>query len=511
MRMSFRYQFRWSLRIAFILWSAAACWGCMSCSHTVPEEVGAVTRFDRLPELYPDYRGVTVPPNIAPLHFSVKEEQGDYRLVIEGSDGGRILLRERGGVHRPAARKWTGLLDRNREKALTVTLYRKEKGQWISYRPFQIFVAPDPIDPYLVYRLIPPGYETWSSMGLYQRDLTSFRETPLIENRNAEENCVNCHSFNMGNPEEMLFHIRGSMGGTVIRKGNSVQKVNLKREETLSAGVYPAWHPSGDFIAFSTNRIEQYFHAAPERSIEVLDRQSDLILYQTESGVVTQVPGTAGDRYMETYPCWSPDGRWLYFSRSSAKAETPFDSIRYDLYRQSFDPGSATFGDEAELVFSATSLGRSASFPRISPDGRYLLCTVHDYGTFPIWHAEADLCLIDLSDRSWVIPETLNSDDTESFHSWSANSRWVVVSSRRDDGRYTRPYLCYFDREGAFSKPFLLPQRDPEAYRTTIYAYNRPELISGDIGISPRKWIRLARQKNQQFNNQQQTNQHTIP
>jgi hypothetical protein len=285
----------------------------------------------------------------------------------------------------------------------------------------------------------------------------------------------------------------------MIRKENTIQKVDLKRDETLSAGVYPSWHPSGDYIAFSTNRIEQYFHADPRRSIEVLDRQSDLILYQTESGIVTEVPGTGDDRYMETYPCWSPDGRWLYFSRSAAGADTPFDSIRYDLCRLSFDPGSGKFGSDPETIFNATTLGRSASFPRISPDGQYLLCTLHDYGTFPIWHREADLCLIDLTDRSWTLPEGINSDDTESFHSWSGNSRWVVVSSRRDDGRYTRPYIGYLDRDGTFQKPFLLPQRDPETYRKTIYAFNRPELVSGKIDIPPRKWIRLARKPQQKI------------
>lgn len=471
---------------------------CISCSRGVPSDQEGVTNLDRIPEIFPDYAGVTVPPNIAPLHFSIAEEPGDYRVVIEEKQGERLALKERDGVFLLNAGKWASLLDRNRNHALKIRVYKKEKDRWLSFRPFRIHVAAEPIDPYLVYRLIPPGYETWSSMGLYQRDLTSFREVPLIENRNVEENCVNCHSFNQGNPEEMLFHIRGSVGGTMIRKGNSIQKVDLKREETLSAGVYPSWHPSGDYIAFSTNRIEQYFHADPQRSIEVLDRQSDLIVYHTGSGEVTQVPGTGNDRYMETYPCWSPDGRWLYFSRSAAGADTPFDSIRYDLYRLSFDPESSKFGDSPELIFSATSLGRSASFPRISPDGHYLLCTVHAYGTFPIWHKDADLCLIELASGSWTLPDGINSGDAESFHSWSTNSRWVVFSSRRDDGRYTRPYICYLSGDGKFQKPFLLPQRDPEAYQTMITAYNRPELISRDIGISPRKWIRLARRQNQE-------------
>jgi Tol biopolymer transport system component len=329
-------------------------------------------------------------------------------------------------------------------------------------------------------------------MGLYQRDLTSFREKPVIRNQHVEENCVNCHSFGGGDSENFLFHIRGSVGGTMIKKGDEIYKVNLKSEETLSAGVYPAWHPSGDYIAFSTNKIEQYFHAGPGNAIEVVDRQSDLVLYHTETNKISHVPGTKGEEHMETYPCWSPDGTSLYFSRSDADANTPFDSIRYDIYRISFQPENETFG-RAEPVFLASERGLSASFPRISPDGRYLLCTVHNFGTFPIWHREADLCLIDLQSGIATISPEVNSNDTESFHSWSKNSRWIVFSSRRDDGQYTKPYLCYLSESGKFHKPFLLPQRSPEYYLSLMYSFNRPELINSSIEVNPRRWIRVAR------------------
>ena len=124
---------------------------------------------------------------------------------------------------------------------------------------------------------------------------------------------------------------------------------------------------------------------SPEKSIEVLDRQSDLILYEVSSKEIIHVPGTRGDKYMETYPIWSPEGNYLFFSRSDADAQTPFDSIRYDIYRISFNPESKEFG-EAELVYPASEQGQSASFPRVSPEGQYLLFTIHDYGTFPIWH-----------------------------------------------------------------------------------------------------------------------------
>lgn len=192
---------------------------------------------------------------------------------------------------------------------------------------------------------------------------------------------------------------------------------------------------------------------------------------------------------METFPCWSPEGEFLYFSRTIADATTPFDSIRYDLYRIAFDPELEQFG-EVEALFIASDQEQSASFPRISPDGKYLLCTLHDYGTFPIWHKEADLSLINLSTGEAMVQEEVNSEDTDSYHTWAQNSRWIVFSSRRGDGRYTKLFISYLNQAGQFQKAFLLPQKDPGMYNSFFYSYNRPELITGSIEVNPRSWIR---------------------
>jgi Tol biopolymer transport system component len=465
-----------------------------NCDRTALPGNGKTGTIERAPVIFPDYTEITIPMNIAPLNFEVKEEGDRFTAHLEGENGTTMNVKAKQQQFRIPPKKWSGFLEANQGSQFKVTIYKEENKHWEDYEPFVIQVASELIDPYLVYRLIPPGYETWSSMGLYERDLSSFRERPVIENGNIEDNCVNCHSFNNGSSEQMLFHVRGSLGGTMIKRGDEIEKVNLKRKETLSAGVYPSWHPSGNYIAFSTNRIEQYFHAQPEKAIEVLDRQSDLILYNTNSKQVTHVLGTEGDEHMETYPSWSPDGRMLYFSRTDADASAPFDSIRYDIYRIAFDPVNGTFG-ETEPVLLASELGKSASFPRISPDGSYLLCTLHDYGTFPIWHKEADLCLVDLLTGKSEVPEKVNSEDTDSYHTWAQSNRWIVFSSRRYDGRYTKLYISYLDKEGQFQKAFLLPQRNPASNDSFFYSYNRPELITGRIQTHPRRWIRILRGK----------------
>ena len=77
--------------------------------------------------------------------------------------------------------------------------------------------------------------------------------------------------------------------------------------------------------------------------------------------------------------------------------------------------------------------------------------------------------------------DEVNSDDVESYHSWSSNSRWLVFSSRRIDGLYTRPYLVHIDENGKTGKPFVLPQEDPDFYSRFMFSYNIPEFVKGKV------------------------------
>ena len=132
---------------------------------------------------------------------------------------------------------------------------------------------------------------------------------------------------------------------------------------------------------------------------------------------------------------------------------------------------------------NAVKMGKSISFPRPSYDGRYIMFTLSDYGNFSIWHKEADLWLLDLKNGNVIRPlSEVNSDNTESFHNWSSESHWFVFSSRRDDGLYTRLYLACIDNKGKISKPFMLPQENPEEYYTnSVYSYNTPDFASKPV------------------------------
>ncbi|MCC8198068.1 MAG: hypothetical protein LIP06_05680 [Tannerellaceae bacterium] len=155
-----------------------------------------------------------------------------------------------------------------------------------------------------------------------------------------------------------------------------------------------------------------------------------------------------------------------------------YSDIRYHLCRVKFDPDQEKLLLPIDTIVYADTI--SCSLSRISPDGRFLMYTEADYGQFPIWHKEAELRMIQLETL-----DQLYSPDTESYHSWSSNSRWVMISSRRENGLYTFPYIAFIDDQGRPSKPFLLPQKDPDHYDYLLYSYNIPELVKGEIKISP--------------------------
>ena len=465
--------------------------GMMSCTS---ETVSDARKETVLPHIYPDYLGVTIPVNISPLNFCLADEAAQLiDAVITDNHGNNLHSQGEESVDFDLD-DWRELLSQNRGDSISVTVSAKYEDGWHTYRSFSIYVSLDSIDYGICYRLIAPGHEVWSKMGIYERDLSSFDERALIENTQFQ-GCVNCHSFNRGNPGYMSLHIRGSHGATLLRQNNGpFTAYNTKTDQTLGFCVYPYWHPSGRYVAYSTNITKQTFHSAHPNRIEVFDDASDLQVYDVEKNELLLSSLLKQDSVYETYPVFSADGRSLYFCAASALPEGnhQLDSIRYNLCRIDFDPATGSFGNRIETIIDAVSQHKSVSFPRPSYDGRFLCYTLSDYGQFSIWHHEADLYLLDLSTGQSCPMAGANSEDTESFHNWSSNSRWMVLSSRRDDGLFTRPYFCHVDAKGKVSKAFMLPQRNPRRfYRERFLSFNVPDFVIGPTSFDSHQASRL--------------------
>ncbi|HNZ71314.1 MAG TPA: hypothetical protein PKJ43_01760, partial [Prolixibacteraceae bacterium] len=132
-------------------------------------------------------------------------------------------------------------------------------------------------------------------------------------------------------------------------------------------------------------------------------------------------------------------------------------------------------------------------------DGKWLMFTLADHGYFSIFNKSSDLYLLNLETNDFF-PYPFNSGDVDSYHSWSGNSRWVAFSSKRLDGLCTRPYFSHVDEKGNFSKPFVMPQRDPLFYRSYKDNYNVPELVNGKVNIDRASLLEAARDNALQAN-----------
>lgn len=448
------------------------------------------------PDIFPDYRDVTVPVNIAPMNFEMLSDEGlGWRVVVHGvSDS--LIIRSDDGLISFRMGQWRRLLQENAGGQLSVEVLEKREDGWYAYLPFIVHISEDEIDPYIAYRLIPPGYSLWREMSIRQRNLKTFREKTIYSNTQGKGNCVNCHSFCDRDPDRMLFHMRAELAGTYIFRDGMQEKLDTKTDQTISALVYPYWHPSGKFVTFSVNRTNQLLHTTDPNRIEVFDEASDVVVYDIDNHQIVTSDLLSSESSFETFPTFSPDGRSLYFCSSKAVEPMPerYKDVRYSLCRIAFDPETCSFGSKVDTLYNAETLGGSVSFPRISPDGRHLVFTLSGYGNFSIWHKDSDLYVADLQTGTVDPMTALNSDDVESYHSWSSDSRWMVFSSRRDDGHYTKPYISYVDAEGNARKPFLLPQKDPKKYYGMLmFSYNIPEFVGDRVDLDGREIVKLAK------------------
>ena len=456
----------------------------------------------RLPRIEPDYSETVIPPNIAPLNFQVREAGVDYRVRIHGTAGEDIVVASRSASIVIPPRPWRELLQRNRGGRIVLDVYAKgEDGRWSRFDSIKNDVAREEIDSHLVYRLVGPLGNFYRTMGLYQRNLENYDESPIVTN-DGFDGCVNCHSClnNRADLFSLQFRAKpgkGASGMIVVRDGHA-RWIKTQTKATPMPAGYTSWHPSTALAAFAMGHPAQSVRGAGIEVRDVFDFQSDLAAVNVKTGAVSPLPAIADPDSLETFPAWSADGKFLYFtsvnslwSGNKPLVTKDIKKAKYHLMRVRYDSEKGEWG-EPEMVLSAADTGLSISEPRASPDGRYLLFCMSDYGPFPPYQVSSDLYLMDLkSGKYWRM--TCNSPQCECWHSWSSNSRWIVFSSKRDTGLLARNYFSYVDAEGHDHKPFVLPQKDPTFYDTWLKTYNVPELISGPITVSQAELLKVIR------------------
>ena len=450
----------WMICLSFIIYHLSFS---MACSHA-PKDV---VELDTLPPIYPDYCNVTIPENIAPLNFLLRADCEAIEVKA-----GELVLNASGNEAVFDIDDWKTLMQQSSGKEIEVTITALVNGTWKQYKSFRWQVVGDRVDPYLTYRLIEPDYEIWNHVQIQQRCVENFEVNALGHYEQLENRCMNCHTYANQDPQLSMMYVRGPGGGAILNSNGELQKLNIP------GSVYFGFSPTGRYITYSTQKIIPAFHSLASKRLEVYDAASNVFVADMQEHRVISSPLLSDSLKFETFPTFSPDGKYIYYcAADTVSLPRDIKNLQYSLVRIPFDETTGTIGTQVDTLFSQ----RSVCHPRISPDGRYLLYTVADYGTFPIWHPEADLQMMNLQTGAIDSLSIVNSEKSDTYHSWSSNSRWFVFASKRDDGLYGKPYFCYVDSHGKAHKPFCLPQQHPTFYDNNLKSFNAPELGKGKV------------------------------
>ena len=456
-------------------------------------------RTDRAEAIFPDYREVTIPCNIAPLHFYYTAPDASRFVTVFRAGEEAFTLKGREVVWKE--KRWKQLLSAAAGSDIQVESSYKTASGPVSFS-WNIHVSGDPIDGYLTYRLIEPGFEVWDDLEILERNLESFGVRAISDYRNTENKCMNCHIHSQGRGDLSMFYLRGQGGGAILNRGGQLRKLTLKSGTMISPTVYGEIHPGGRWGVFSTNIIIPAMHSLGNKRMEVYDTASDLCIADFDGNRMLTFPQFAREDVFETFPVFSADGNFVYYCAAPAgNLPGELEQMRYSLVRIPFDAETGTLGTSADTLWIGPAHQASACHPKASPDGRWLLFTVADYGTFPINHRECDLHLLDLSTGEEYSLDGVNAPGSDTYHSWSSDGKWFVFASKRGDGLYGKPYFCHVSPDGSVSKPFLLPQKDPHFYDKMLRSFNVPDLGNAPVGFDAREIGRIWKEvPAEQFN-----------
>ncbi|MHC4394903.1 MAG: TolB family protein [Planctomycetota bacterium] len=456
----------------------------------------------RPPKIRPDYTQTIIPWNIAPLNFRVQQDGSRYFVKIYSKQGKPIEVVSRSQKIVIPRRSWHRLLSKNKGQELYFEVSVKtEDGRWTRFSPITNKIAHENIDSFLVYRKMFSLYSRWKEMGIYQRNLETCDESVVLHNRFFNGGCVNCHTFLNNKTEKMLMHVRdkGRPSMLLIEDGQA-SSMNSRTQFGSAPMGHTTWHPSGKMIVFTIYRVRQFFHTIRKEVRDVVDLDSSMGYYVFDSEALKTNAGFSRKDYLETFPTWSPDGHYLYFCSAPIlwqdRHEVPperYQESKYDLMRISYDIESDTWG-QLETVLSAKETGLSIVQPRISPDGKFLLFCMCKYSGFPAFQPNSDLYLMDLTTGRYE-PLECNSEQSESWHCWSSNGRWIAFSSKRPDGMFSKVYFSYVDENGKVHKPFILAQKDAAFYDSFAKLYQMPELVRSPVPLRGESLAYLIRSR----------------
>jgi Flp pilus assembly protein TadD len=204
-----------------------------------------------------------------------------------------------------------------------------------------------------------------------------------------------------------------------------------------------------------------------------------LAWYDRAAKKLRPLPGADDPNFVQACAFWSPDGKYLIFSRARAQDPYPPNApkpeyandprepqIQYDLYRIPFNDGR---GGKAEPILGASQNGMSNNFPKVSPDGKWIVFVENKTGL--LMRPDSKLYIVPFSGGK-ARRMRCNLSLMNSWHTFSPNGKWLAFSSKARSP-YTQLMLTHVDAQGNDS-PAILVENTTAANR----AVNIPEFVN---------------------------------
>ncbi len=312
--------------------------------------------------------------------------------------------------------------------------------------------------------------------------------------------CANCHSFSadgktlgmdLDGPQndKGLYTISRVAPETYIRNEDVIRWASFRDQAAgqTRIGFMSQLSPDGRYVVSTVNpaekNVESNYYVANFKDYRFLQvfypTRGILVYYNRATGRRQALPGADDRRYVHTDAVWSPDGKYLVFARAEAKdpyppgqkqagfANDPNENrIQYDLYRIPFNDGK---GGRPEPLPGASGNGMSNTFPKVSPDGRWIVFVKCRNGQ--LMRPDSELYIVP-AQGGMARRMRCNTPLMNSWHSFSPNGRWLVFSSK-SRSPYTQMFLTHIDEDGNDSPPILV-ENSTAANR----AVNIPEFVN---------------------------------
>jgi tetratricopeptide (TPR) repeat protein len=410
---------------------------------------------------------------------------------------------------RPAAATWRAIEERAARQPVAVTITGIAGARAVSKATLRIEFSPDPVDAPIFYRDVPlmptetePG--VIKPLAPYAVRLVKWRLRDVRQSasRVVMEKmpmCANCHSFSrdgkfMGMDLDGLRNNRGQYFLAGVQPQIEVRNQDVLQWSTaegplrspVRVGFMSQVSPDGSTVATTIDTPgasdSNYYVAnfTDYRFLQVFfPTRGRLAWYDRARGVLQALPGADDPAFVHFGAVWSPDGESLVFARAPAQNPRPPGArparfandpnelqIRYDLCRIAFRHGK---GGRAEPIRGASQNGMSNTFPKLSPDGRWLVFVQSRNGQ--LMRPDSQLYIVPAAGGE-ARRMRCNTPRMNSWHSFSPNGRWLVFSSKARSP-YTQMYLTHIDAAGN-DTPAILIENATAANR----AVNLPEFVN---------------------------------